>query len=77
MIRYVETPPSAPNAPRSMQACRRSLVERMADVICETAGSDRPVTIEVFEEHHIPARLVERHAEEARAIARRRYFKRG
>lgn len=57
--------------------CTRNIVERIADVICETAGAGQAVTVDVFTSHNIPQHVIERYAEAARDLARRRFVKRG
>ena len=77
MIRYAAAAEIVSDRIASRPRCRQTIVERIADVICETAGSGQAVTAEVFESHNIPPLVVERYADQARAEARRRFVKRG
>lgn len=73
MIEFRSNPQPAP-APRP--SCRQIAVSRLADAICELAGSSEPITEEALLRDFPPA-VIARYAEQARQVARRRYVKRG
>jgi len=77
MIRYATKADTVSASIAARPRCTRSIVERIADVICETAGSGQVVTADVFESRDIPVAVVERYAEQARDLARRKFVKRG
>lgn len=74
MIRFAEVPAVSPPIPQ--RSCRVVAVERIADAIRELAGSGEPVTFEAMEARGIPQAVAERYAEDARALARRRFNRR-
>ncbi len=77
MIRYATRAETVSARIAAQPRCTRSIVERIADVICEVAGSGQVVTADVFTSRNIPLPIVERFSDQAREIARRKFVKRG
>ncbi|PYB71293.1 hypothetical protein [Rhizobium wuzhouense] len=74
MIEFARMPLPTPEPAR--QSCRRSVVDRLADAICELGGSGEPVTEEALIARNFSPAIISRFATEARGIARRRFVKR-
>ncbi len=78
MIRYAAIP-QAPVRVHTLAArkCKTAIIGRMADAICEMAGSGEVITEEALQGRDFSPAVVARFKEEARAEARRRFIKRG
>ncbi|WP_065091612.1 hypothetical protein [Rhizobium leucaenae] len=74
MIRFQPLEPASPViAPRPRVT--RTIVDRLADAICEIAGEQRPITNEALLDCGFPEPVIKRYAAQARAVARRRFIK--
>lgn len=75
MIRFQTIEPKA--APKIAPQPRptRTIVDRLADAICELAGEQRPITNQALLDRGFPEAVIKRFADQARALARRRFIK--
>ena len=53
----------------------RTIIDRLADAICEIAGEQRPVTTQALLDRGFREPVIKRYADPARALARRRFNK--
>ncbi len=76
MIRYQQIK----SAPATIIAARpratKTIIDRLADAICEIAGEQRAVTTQALLDHGFREPVIKRYADQARAVARRRFIKR-
>jgi len=74
MIRFQQVEPKA-----AVIAIRpritRTIVDHLADAICEITGEQRPVTNQALLDRGFGERIIKRYADQARAVARRRFIK--
>ncbi|QYA12961.1 hypothetical protein [Rhizobium sp. AB2/73] len=75
MIRFQTIEPKA--APKIAPQPRptRTIVDRLADAICELAGEQRPITNQALLDRGFTEPVIKRFADQARALARRRFIK--
>ena len=53
----------------------RTIIDRLADAICEIAGEQRPITNQALLDRGFREPVIKRYADQARAVARRRFNK--
>ncbi len=75
MIRFQTIEPKVAHKIVAHQRPTKTIVERLADAICEIAGEQRPITTQALLDYGFSKPVIERCANQARGIARRRFTK--
>ena len=75
MIRYQSIQPQHAAVIASRPRPTRTIVDRLADAICELAGEQQPITNQALLDRGFPEPVIKRYADQARSVARRRFIK--
>ncbi len=76
MIRFEQIKPTPATVIAARSRPTRTIIDRLADAICEIAGEQRPVTTQALLDHGFREPVIKRYADQARTVARRRFIKR-
>lgn len=75
MIRYEQVKPAAATLIAARPRPTKTVTDRLADAICEIAGEQRPITTRALLDYGFREPVIKRYADQARAVARRRFNK--
>ena len=75
MIRFQQIVPTKDAIIAPQPRPTRTIIDRLADAICEIAGEQRPITNQALLDRGFREPVIKRYADQARALARRRFNK--